>query len=85
MRHKTVAQLVCIAVALGVLCAGCSRDGKIALAKQYIYAGNSYLAYRKLDKALAEFEKALAIAPRRAKPSCFALDDRDATRGIGAH
>jgi len=63
MRHKTVAQLVCIAVALGVLCAGCSRDGKIALAKQYIYTGNSYLAYRKLDKALAEFEKALAVAP----------------------
>ena len=54
---------MCIAVILGVLCAGCSRDGKISLAKQHIYAGNSYLADRKLDEALAEFEKALAIAP----------------------
>ncbi len=64
MRRSSVALAVCVALSLALLCAGCSRrDGKVVLAEQHIYAGNSYLADRKLNLAVAEFEKARAIAP----------------------
>lgn len=64
MRRSSVLQVVCLSVSLALLCAGCARrDGKVVLAEQYAYAGNSYLADGKLDKALAEFEKARAVAP----------------------
>ena len=64
MRGSLVLQVVCISVSLALFCVSCSRqDGRVVLARQHIYAGNSYFADRKLDKALAEFEIARAIAP----------------------
>jgi len=43
------------------------------------------VAFEEVLQAVEQGDAVTAIAPRRAKPSRFALDDRDATRRIGAH
>ncbi|MDH3744068.1 MAG: sulfatase-like hydrolase/transferase [Acidobacteriota bacterium] len=63
MNRSSLVFLISVAVWLPVLVVGCSCDGKVALAQQHIDAGNGYLQDNKLKEALAEFEKALAIAP----------------------
>jgi tetratricopeptide (TPR) repeat protein len=63
MNRSSLLYLICIAVSLAALVVGCSGNGRVTLAQQYIHAGKTYLADGKLDKALAEFEKARETAP----------------------
>ncbi|MFQ5515806.1 MAG: sulfatase-like hydrolase/transferase [Myxococcota bacterium] len=63
MRPRSSTGVVGLALVLLLLGSGCSRDGKVALAEQHIYAANTYLSEGKLAKALGELQQAAEIAP----------------------